>query len=334
MTRYVAALVIRSLCAVFLLAAGCSDGEQQPTGTDERLALLEKQLADMEQRHAEERDLMVRALDASSSRLDHVLTRLTGDKPAGSQPTTAPDPAPDPKTDAKTDPETEAAESPKSRIAAEPEDAAKSAQDATAAETDNGGGFFESVDFVQVMVIFLAVALLVLVVLVVFFPGPLRGSVPQMQYSAIEEEAIAGLEPDPEPTLLRTSPPEKVEIEAIDLPDLLVPRPVAGPTITARLAASSRYDDVGDTGDPVAHELTLPLDDPAAVADLAQVLDSYLSTEPYILNEPAPQVAVDESELHLRFFALPTLSSTEHELLDASVRRLQPHRPGPRRTAG
>ncbi|MCH7608410.1 MAG: hypothetical protein IIC94_07585 [Chloroflexi bacterium] len=59
------------------------------------------------------------------------------------------------------------------------------------------------------------------------------------------------------------------------------------------------------------------------------ILHAYLTTEPYILKDPAPQVQFSEGELHLHFFALPTLSQAEHALLDSTVRRLRPREDEP-----
>ncbi len=78
-------------------------------------------------------------------------------------------------------------------------------------------------------------------------------------------------------------------------------------------------------GSPVPHRLSLGLEDKSSLEKLVAMLDSYLNTEPYILRNPAPRVALVEGELHLQFYALPNLSKAEHALLDATVKRLRPH---------
>ena len=75
---------------------------------------------------------------------------------------------------------------------------------------------------------------------------------------------------------------------------------------------------------PVQHKLVLTVEDPNGLRGLIEILESYLTTEPYILQKPEPRVAMVAGELHLRFFALPTLSEAEHALLDSTVRRLRP----------
>ena len=184
---------------------------------------------------------------------------------------------------------------------------------------------------------FLAVSLLLLVLVVVFFPGRLRG-VPKVEYNAIEEEAIVGLQVDPDaaataatvaaawatesvaprPSALKSpSSPSEPDLSAPDLsePDVMAPDVGSPRGNIPQFRPEDR---------PVPHELAIRVADPDDIAGLAEVLDRFLTTDPYILNEPPPQVALDDGELHLRFFALPTLSDTEHALLDQAVRRLKP----------
>jgi hypothetical protein len=191
---------------------------------------------------------------------------------------------------------------------------------------------FGDIDFAQGLVIFLAVSLLLLVLVVVFFPGRLRG-VPKVEYNAIEEEAIAGLQVDPDAAAVAAT------VAAAWATESVAPRPSAlkspsSPSEPDLSAPDVMAPDVGSPRGnipqsrpedrPVPHELAIRVTDPDDIAGLAEVLDRFLTTDPYILNEPPPQVALDDGELHLRFFALPTLSDDEHALLDQAVRRLKP----------
>ena len=84
-------------------------------------------------------------------------------------------------------------------------------------------------------------------------------------------------------------------------------------------------------GNPVPHQLALSLENRGNPEGLAHILVSYLSTEPYILRNPAPKLDLVEGELLLQFFALPNLSKAEHALLDATVQRLRPNATSPDR---
>jgi hypothetical protein len=125
-----------------------------------------------------------------------------------------------------------------------------------------------------------------------------------------------------------------VEAPPVEEPEPADPAAVEGPDSAATetdskgpaiVPVSRNFPDpVLVDGNPVPHKLSIGLEDQKALESLVPVLDSYLNTEPYILRQPAPRVAVEKGKLHLKFYALPTLSKTEHALLDATVRRLQP----------
>ncbi len=348
------ALVLALLVVVVFGVAGCSDGDGSSDSTAsangvkardlaaliQRIEALERQVAEQEKTQSAERRLMVNALEASSERLDTVLGALLGGKikpPKKPRATRDPELPPDkgkitkgdspknlsPKTVAPTD-DVANNSLPKKPIPSVEGAKPQSADPAVGKATS----IFGDIDFAQGLVIFLAVSLLLLVLVVVFFPGRLRG-VPKVEYNAIEEEAIVGLQVDPDAATVAASwatesvaprPSALKSPSSPSEPDLSEPDVMAPDVGSPRgNIPQSRPQDR-----PVPHELAIRVADPVDIAGLAEVLDRFLTTDPYILNEPAPQVALDDDELHLRFFALPTLSDTEHALLDQAVRRLKP----------
>jgi hypothetical protein len=330
--------LVFGLLAVVVFSSGCRDGdESNPSPTTglaaltQRLEQIERQLAEQEKTHSAERQLMVKALEASTERLDTVLgALLSGKIKPAKKPVQSRNPELPPAKGKIAKSETK----PVPRKLATKQPATKPPANAT---TEPPGSSDTGLE--QVLVIFLAVSLLLLVVVVVFFPGRLRSSVHRVEYSAIEEEAIAGLQVDPDHAALagaRGLDPVAPRPSAFTPP--ATPATPVTPADTADTA--EMVDTAGAAEDrPVPHELAIRVEDPDDITGLAEVLDRFLSTEPYILNEPAPQVALEDDELHLRFFALPTLSAAEHALLDDAVRRLTPPRtnfpgsPGPQRSA-
>jgi hypothetical protein len=362
------ALVLAILVVVLFGVGGCSDGDGSSDSTAsangvkaqdlaaliQRIETLERQIAEQEKTQSAERRLMVNALEASSERLDTVLGALLSGKikpPKKPRATRNPELPPDkgkitkgdspktlsPKTVAPTD------KVAKNSLPKKPIPSVEGTKPQIAdPAVDKATSIFGDIDFAQGLVIFLAVSLLLLVLVVVYFPGRLRG-VPKVEYNAIEEEVIVGLQVDPDaaavaatvaasratesvaprPSALKSpSSPSEPDLSAPDLmaPDLSEPDVMAPDVGSPRgNIPQSRPEDR-----PVPHELAIRVADPDDIAGLAEVLDRFLTTDPYILNQPAPQVALDDGELHLRFFALPTLSDTEHALLDQAVRRLKP----------
>lgn len=373
------ALLFLALAALWLMTSSCteSDGDahtgnttasQDVAALTQRLERIERRLAEQENTHAAERQLMIHALEASTERLDTVLGALLDGKikPAkSSRSSRDPDLPPGKgKVTKIADPATEGGEANlpsrvHSRVSSRVPNpgpssvpgpvASTGAKTAASAGTDGDtseapdsnaanaatpppSSFFADLDLAQVIVIFLAVSLLLLVLVVVFFPGRLRSSVPTVEYSAIEDEAIAGLQVDPVA--------EAYAVAASRGSDAVAPGPSAFTPTTTDHDQQHPPGDMGagdpdtpgfDASDrPVAHEIAIAVPDPSDITGLAEVLNTFLSTDPYILNEPAPQVALEADELHLRFFALPTLSEAEHALLDDAVRRLTPpSRDGP-----
>ena len=247
---------------------------------------LEKRIAEIAAKASEEKQLMIRLLDASTQRLDALCRAIENGEatPVASEPTDSLTP----------------------RVRPDPTEASG------AAAAPPSSSFFDDFDYVQAGVTFLAVSLLLLVAIVVFFPGRLRGTIPAIEYTA---------EPDPVevPEFGVTETPARKERAASEPPP---PDAATGPAI---VPMSRRFPDPPVIeGNPVPHSLSIGLGDQKSLEGLVSVLDSYLNTEPYILRNPAPRVAMDKGQLHLKFYALPTLSKAEHALLDATVQGLRP----------
>jgi len=246
-----------------------------------RIESLERRLEQQANQASEEKLLMIKVLDASTRRLDELCRAIDAGAPIHK---------PAPKTSGG---------AAVNSVLTKTDGPAGGAADAAAdrpAESMVG-----NLSFLQLLGIVLAVSVLLLVTIVVFFPGRLRGSVPQVEYSA---------------------EPDRVEAPSVEEPKPATATDSKGPAIVP--VARNFPDPVLVDGNPVPHKLSIGLGDQTSVESLVTVLDSYLNTEPYILRQPAPRVAVGKGELHLKFYALPTLSKTEHALLDATVRRLQP----------
>lgn len=242
-----------------------------------RIAELEKSWqASMTQAEAD-KQLVIRALEASSSRLEALLQAVQQQEK----------PAP-----------TEAAG--KSSSAAPGQEGGakpRPGKDPEEGEEATKKGLIETLLEPQVWIIFLAVAFFLSVALLLLFPNRLRKPVPQVTFEASPE----------------TEPVEVPEVEQ------------EIHTVTPASPAPRRPD-ARTSASPVRHSLALRVQSRQDLDGLIEILDSYLKTEPYILTEPAPQVSLEEDELRLSFFALPTLSQSEHALLDATVRRLRPKR--------
>lgn len=258
-----------------------------------RIESLERRLEQQANQASEEKLLMIKVLDASTRRLDELCRAIDAGAPIHK---------PAPKTAGGT-----AVDSVLTKTDGPSSGAAGAAADRPAES------MFGELTVLQMLGIVLAVSVLLLVIGLVFFPGRLRGSVPQIEYNA---------EPDPvgAPSVGKPAPADSESAEGPD--SVSTATDSKGPAIVP--VARSFPDPVLGDGNPVPHKLSIGLGDQTSVESLVTVLDSYLNTEPYILRQPAPRVAVGKGELHLKFYALPTLSKTEHALLDATVRRLQP----------
>lgn len=268
-------------------------------GADDRsadLRALTARIESMEAAQEQDRELMARTLEASTGQLALVLSALRRDKgQEGSTPAEG-----TPGEVGTTEPGEGVAEPPTSAESPTGVDPAgdptiPAGDEPTGNETAGAQQIFEF-DFEQAAVIFLAVSVGLLILVLVFFPKRLRGPVATAQFSASEEVPAA--------------PPAPRAVDTQRTPDVVMPPDGA--------------DEEDDR--PIRHRLALPAGQPESLRSLVDTLDTYLSTEPYILRHPEPRVALLKGELHLQFFALPSLSETEHALLDATVRRLLPDR--------
>lgn len=277
---------------VCLLATICACSKQKDTASElqslrQRIDIMEQLLIQQSAKQSAEKQVMIDALESSTQRLDALVQAMSDvDTPVSKPPATTPTntKTPTPPVVAKTDP--------------------KVVESGAPAPVQAPGSSADELDVPKMVVIFLAVALLLLVILVVFFPGKLGSTVPTIEFSA-----DAGAQADTSPRV--DSGSVAPEIATSQGPDIV---PVA-----------RRFPDpVVADGAPVAHQLSLGIKDQDSLEHWVSVLDSYLNTEPYILRNPAPLVSVEDDKLLLQFYALPNLSKTEHALLDATVQRLQP----------
>ncbi|MCB9888587.1 MAG: hypothetical protein H6836_03340 [Planctomycetes bacterium] len=276
-------------------------------GLRTRVATMEREMAAQRDKHAADRELMVRALEASTSRLDALLKSLLGSgKGRGQSDARKPEPAErgagsgDGKSgsgDASRSGAGDGSAAGKRDGAVGP-GAGPPPKESPRRGSTNGWG---NIDLNQVLVTFLAVALLGLVLLVVFWPGRLGSRVPEIEYHA--------------------RPPDLGSRSgAVDVLPAATPQPptavMPGSRAPVELPAGVQR--------PVQHRLALPIEDHATLAGLVELLDQYLRREPYVLQTPAPSVALRDGALHLEFYALPTLSQAEHALLDTTVLRMRP----------
>lgn len=309
---------VRQLAVVAEKAASPGTGGQtELVAMRKRIETMEQRLVDQSAKQSAEKQLMIRALQASTKKLDDLFRAMVA--PVVETTDGVPGPGEQGKSAGK----------PANKAAGKSQPAGK-----TSAGGNNGGddpqskvgstesSMFGNLDLGQMLMIFLAVSLLLLVAIVVFFPGRLRHTVPQIEYTA-----------EPDPVLYPTESPDKREFAGAG------DGAAAGGNGTNGTNGNDNGDGKGPAivpvsrnfpdpvlldGNPVPHQLSLGLGDKKSLENLVDVLDSYLNTEPYILRKPAPRVAVTKGELHLSFYALPNLSKTEHALLDATVKRLQP----------
>jgi hypothetical protein len=280
------------LGGIVWLTTSCSD--QQDANAElkslrKRIDIMEQLLIQQSTNQAAEKQLMIRALESSTQRLDALVQTMGGGE------VTTPVSKPPLRTPAN----------PKERASqASPATTPKVVEPTLPPTSQAGESLWRQLDVPRMIVIFLAVALLLLVTIVVFFPGKLSSTVPTIEFSA-EESSQDSDKPDTDP-----APSELDAVRA------------HGPEI---VPLNRRFPDpVVADGAPVAHQLSLGIKDQDSLEHWVSVLDSYLNTEPYILRNPAPRVSVEQDQLLLQFYALPNLSKTEHALLDATVKRLQP----------
>lgn len=291
--------------AFALVAVGVSACGAKDQGAE--LRALTERIEGIEAAQEQDRQLMARTLEASTNQLALVLATLRKDgglggpgrgDPVGMPPaeTESPDTGQDGPT---TPPSSEQLDDPVEGAV----DPAPANADSESTQVQSTFGF----DFLQAAVIFLAVSVVLLILVVVFFSGRLRGPPATAQFSAREDVPV------PLPAQSPAPPTASMTPDATDTqrtPDVVV--------------APDSPDADEDDDSPIRHRIALPAGRPESLRSLVDALDTYLSTEPYILRHPEPRVALLKGELHLQFFALPSLSESEHALLDATVRRLQP----------
>ncbi len=296
---------------------GCR-GDVDKEALQQKVSELETRLQEMEDKQARDRQQIVETLGAVSERLDALLQRM----PGRGLPLSSEQPVVD-------------SNSP------EPEPSQPDGSAALAGNTDSTGSAnkpapakplpSEDDSAMRWLVIALSAALVILVLVLVFFPNRLRRTVPQMEYS-VGDAGVSANDFGPEA--------EEVAEDSLEVPAIPVvkaaplsqpntkgqPKPESKPSRDGKEAAKASNGHSQKAGPasarPTSQRQPRPNQCPLPIPDgqtQRQSVLKILAAEPQVLRLPAPEFGQVAGRLQLTYFTMPNLSAEDSDLLQGAI---------------
>ena len=297
-----------------LVEAGAAKKEQAELAAMRgRLDQMDQRLREQDERSRAAKNTLIQALDAASSRLDGLLKDL--DAEAGKKTGAGKEAVDGTGTGAgkgvtrDADPNPAGTEEGTGGGSGGDGEGDKATEAGTSTGTDTGNAADPEAEGSSnaFLITFLALSLVLLVCLVVFFPNRLGSSVPKVEFSAKPDTEVAGTTGTTGTT--ETAAAFKAAVGAPELDHL----------------QDAVETDIPHAGDletldgPLLVQLEVPCEDPE---NAAERVAGFLSAEPRVLLQPGPDLHVQEDALGMRFFLVPALSQEQRSRIEDAVRAL------------
>jgi len=292
-----------------VVAVGVAEKEQgELEAMRARLDQIDARLREQDQRSREAKAALIQALDAASGRLDGLLKQLDATPP-------------EPKVDGS-----------KGTGAGKGTDEGKgeaTGPDQTDENAEDSGYSF--------LVTFLAISVVLLVGLVVFFPNRLRPAIPQIKYTAKPDMTAAAadgstrgstnggyLQGDSAAGAPDLDHVEAAEGEAQARAEAISEEHLMTEEVTALIdggvpAVAVADVEAGDDHGPDVVRLEVPCADPETAAER---IGGFLAAEPRVLLHPEPDLAPREDALVLRFYLVPAVPAEQQARIKAAIQGL------------